>query len=232
MKVAIMQPYFIPYIGYFKLINAADKFIMLDDVNFINKGWINRNNILLGGKAHLITLPLKEASQNKKINEIEWTGDKKVLEKLCRTIEQAYKKAPHFEAVYDVFRQVIMSDVLNISELNYLLLQRICSYLGITTLFGKSSLLQDLPPSAGQQRILEICKKHKTTIYINAIGGMELYSTEVFAEQNIELRFIKTKPVTYAQFGNSFVSSLSILDVLMFNEVADIKNMLNEFTLI
>lgn len=232
MKLAIMQPYFIPYIGYFQLINAVDTFILLDDVNFIKKGWINRNYILLGGKPHLITIPLKEASQNRKINEIEWTGDKKVMEKLCRTIEQAYKKAPQFEVVYDLFRGIMMSELFNIAQMNELLLQRICSYLGITTIFSQSSLLKNMPASAGQQRILDICLKHNTSTYINAIGGMELYAPDVFIKQGIELQFMKTKPVTYPQFGDSFVSSLSMLDVLMFNEVADIKNMLNEFELI
>lgn len=232
MKLAIMQPYFIPYIGYFQLINAVDTFILLDDVNFIKKGWINRNNILLGGSQHLITLPLKEASQNKKINEIEWTGDKKVSEKLCRTIEQAYKKAPQFEVVYDLFRGIMMSEVLNIAHLNELLLQRICAYLDITTQFSHSSLLQDMPSSKGQQRILDICLKHNASTYINAIGGMELYAPDVFINEGIKLQFMKTKPVTYLQFGDSFVSSLSMLDVLMFNEVADIKEMLKEFELI
>jgi hypothetical protein len=232
MKLAIMQPYLIPYIGYFQLINAVDKFILFDDVNFINKGWINRNNILLGGKAHLITLPLKDASQNKKINEIEWTGDKKVIEKLCRTIEQAYKKAPYFEVVYQLFRTIMMSKVYNIAQLNFLQLQGICNYLGITTQFGYASQLNNAPVATGQQRILNICLQHNTNTYINAIGGMELYAPEIFKEQGIQLQFIQSKPITYKQWGDSFVPSLSILDVLMFNDTTEIKKMLNEFTLI
>nr|WP_310590339.1 WbqC family protein [Dyadobacter sp. NIV53] len=74
MTIAIMQPYIFPYIGYFQLINAVDKFIIYDDVNFINKGWINRNNILVSGQAHLFTIPLKDASQNKLIHEVELIG--------------------------------------------------------------------------------------------------------------------------------------------------------------
>ena len=70
MKAAIMQPYFLPYIGYFQLINAVDVFVVYDDVNYIKKGWINRNNILVNGEGFLFNIPLQEVSQNKSINQI------------------------------------------------------------------------------------------------------------------------------------------------------------------
>jgi hypothetical protein len=112
-KIAIMQPYFLPYIGYFQLINAVDEFIIYDDVNFINKGWINRNNILVNNKASLFTIPLREASQNKLINEIEIIQDGKWQNKLVKTIEQSYKKAPNFADFFP-----ILSEIINYAENN------------------------------------------------------------------------------------------------------------------
>ncbi|MDR6194877.1 WbqC family protein [Siphonobacter sp. SORGH_AS_0500] len=100
MTLAIMQPYLFPYIGYFQLLNAVDKFVIYDDVAFINRGWINRNSILNNGKAQLFTVPLKEASQNKLIHEISIDTDQKWRDKLLKTIQQNYKKAPHFAAVF------------------------------------------------------------------------------------------------------------------------------------
>ncbi len=86
MKIAIMQPYIFPYIGYFQLIHAADVFVFYDDVNYINRGWINRNRILLNGKDQLFTIPCKEASQNKLIKDIEVLADKKAFQKMLTTM--------------------------------------------------------------------------------------------------------------------------------------------------
>src|SRR5687768_13108726 len=96
MKLAIMQPYLFPYIGYFQLMHAADKFVVYDDVNYIKGGWVNRNRILVNGKPHMFTLPLKNAGSNIKINEIEVSGGElmKWREKFLRTLQQAYAKAP------------------------------------------------------------------------------------------------------------------------------------------
>src|ERR1035437_2930920 len=106
MKIAIMQPYIMPYIGYFQLINAVDKFVILDDVNYINKGWINRNNILVNKKAHLFVIPLKEASQNKLINEINISDEGKWKANLLKTIEQNYKRSPYFTIVYALIEEI------------------------------------------------------------------------------------------------------------------------------
>ena len=120
MKIAIMQPYFLPYIGYFQLINAVDKFVIYDDVNFINKGWINRNNILVNGKKHLFQIPLREASQNKLIKEIYIINDTKWKTNLLKTIEQAYKKSPHYKSVCEMIHAILLSDKTKIAELNVL----------------------------------------------------------------------------------------------------------------
>src|SRR5690606_3799363 len=100
MKIAIMQPYLFPYLGYFQLINAVETFVFYDDVNFIKRGWINRNQILVDNKAALFTVPLKKASQNKLINEIDMAIDEKWLSQFFKTIEQNYKNAPYFDDTF------------------------------------------------------------------------------------------------------------------------------------
>lgn len=231
-KVAIMQPYFLPYIGYFQLINTVDTFILYDDVNFINKGWINRNNILVGNKANLFTIPLKNTSQNKLINEIEILNDGKWQKKLLKTIEQSYKKASEFDIFFPILTDIINFQENNISHYIYNSINIISNYLDINTSIIKSSSIYNNVQLKAEERIIDICKKEKANIYINPIGGIELYKKENFEKENIQMHFIKTKPIEYQQFSHSFVPYLSIIDLLMFNDKLKITQFFNEFELI
>jgi WbqC-like protein family len=230
-KVAIMQPYFLPYIGYFQLINAVDEFILYDDVSFINKGYINRNNILVNNKANLFSIPLKEASQNKLICEIEIIQDEKWQSKLLKTIAQSYKKAPYFNDIFPIFMKIIHFEIANLSKYIHNSIVEICNYIGINTEIIASSTIYNNQELKAQLRILDICKKVKAQNYINPIGGLELYEKVFFEMENINLNFIKTKQIEYEQFGSDFVPNLSILDVLMFNSKAEIVEILNKYDL-
>ncbi len=232
LKVAIMQPYFMPYIGYFQLINAVDEFIIYDDVNFINKGWINRNNILAIDKANLFTIPLIGASQNKLINEIEILNDGKWKQKLLKTIEQSYKKAPLFSEFFPFLAEIVQSKENQLSGYIYDSIITICNYLNINTLITKSSSEFNNSDLKAQNRIIDICIKRKATQYINPIGGQELYQRKDFELHDIKLNFIKTNPIQYNQYGKGFVPFLSIIDILMFLDKSEIKEKLNEFELI
>lgn len=231
-KVAIMQPYFLPYIGYFQLINSVDKFILYDDVSFINKGWINRNNILVDNKANLFTIPLKDASQNKLINEIEIIQDGKWQNKLLKTFEQSYKKAPNFVSFFPILQEIINYTEGNISTYINNSIQLICNYLNINTLIVPSSQVFHNSELKAQARIIDICKITKANQYINPIGGTELYNKNDFNNSNIQLNFIKTKSIIYKQFTNDFVPFLSIIDLIMFVDKSEIKSYLNEFELV
>ncbi|MDI9871105.1 WbqC family protein [Flectobacillus roseus] len=232
MKLAIMQPYIFPYIGYFQLIKAVDKFVIYDDVNFINRGWINRNRILVNGKDSLFTIPLKEASQNKLINEIEVNWDDAWKSKWLKTLEQSYKKAPFFQQVLPIIEQTLGQEKTIFSEIIVENLKLINAYLGITTeIISSSSIYQNTELKA-QTRIVDICLQEKANHYINPIGGIELYQKEVFEEKGIQLNFIKSKPVQYPQLKNEFVPWLSILDVLMFNSVEQIQTFLDSYELV
>lgn len=232
MKLGIMQPYIFPYIGYYQLINAVDKFVIYDDVNYINKGWINRNNLLVNGKAFLFTIPLKEASQNKLINQIEIQENGSWSKKLLKTIEQAYKKAPYFENTFSLVSNIINSPVKGIHELALLSLRAVAEYLDIKTEFVDSSSVYQNTNLKAQERILDICLKEKADHYFNPIGGMEIYSNELFERSGIRLDFLKTIPVPYTQFGNEFVPYLSIIDVLMFNSKAEVIELIDQYEVI
>ncbi|NBA75204.1 hypothetical protein GOQ04_06580 [Emticicia sp. ODNR4P] len=232
MKLAIMQPYIFPYIGYFQLIKAVDKFVIYDDVNFINRGWINRNRILVNGKDSLFTIPLKEASQNKLINDIDVNWDDAWKSKWLKTLEQSYKKAPFFQQVLPIIEQTLGQEKTIFSEIIVENLRLINAYLGITTeIISSSSIYQNTELKA-QTRIVDICLQEKANHYINPIGGIELYQKEVFEEKGIQLNFIKSKPVQYPQLKNEFVPWLSILDVLMFNSVEQIQTFLDSYELV
>lgn len=232
MTLAIMQPYLFPYVGYFQLINAVDKFVIYDDVAFINKGWINRNNILSNGKASLFTLPLVGASQNKLINEIKVENLLVWGKKFLKTLEQNYKKAPHYQSVIGIIEKIVQSENTNIADLIYLSLQEICAYLKIDTELVRTSTIYQNQHLKAQERILDICLQEKANHYINPIGGQELYDKMLFAENGIKLNFIQSKRSEYQQFKNEFVPWLSIIDLMMFCSVDEIKQQLTMFELV
>lgn len=232
IKLAVMQPYLFPYIGYFQLINAVDKFVIYDDVNFINKGWINRNRILVNGKAYLFTVPLKDASQNKLIRDIEVADDGNWRSKFLKTIEMSYKKAPYYDSIFPIISKIILSASKSISELIKQSIIEINQYLSIGTIIQDSSTIYDNRHLKAEDRIIDICRKEGADQYINPSGGTDLYSKERFKEEGIELLFLKPKPVNYKQFDNDFVPWLSIIDVLMFNSKETVGEYLLAYFLI
>ena len=232
MKIAIMQPYFLPYIGYFQLIKAVDKFVLYDDVNYINKGWINRNNLLVNGKAFLFTVPLKDASQNKLINQIELSDDPKWRPKLLQTVGQSYKKAPYFAQVYPIVERILHNTSPRVTDLIFGSIQEIMQYLAITTDLVRSSAVYGNEQLKAQDRIIDICRQENAKLYINPIGGQQLYNYLAFDAEKITLRFIKTNPLVYKQFQNEYVPFLSVLDILMFNSVAEVNALLDLYELV
>ncbi len=234
MTLAIMQPYFLPYIGYMQLMNAVDTFVLYDDVAFINRGWINRNKLLINGQEYLFTVPLKDASQNKPINEVHLADDPKWRGKLLKTIEQGYRKAPHYGTVMPVTEKMVNFTTDSIADLIYFSLVELNQHLGLTTRLVQSSTIYNNGHLKAQERILDICQQEKASAYINPIGGMELYDKPTFAQEKIALSFIKAKRVEYPQFNRNqeFIPWLSILDVLMFNDVTTVRTMLDEYELV
>lgn len=231
IKIAIMQPYFFPYIGYWQLINAVDIFVLYDDVNYIKKGWINRNNILLNKSKHLITIPLLNVSQNKHINECIISDDDKIINNIIKTINLAYRKAPYYNLVFPTLEKIIKTKG-SISDLVLKSVLWIKEYLNIDTEIILSSSIGKNNELKGQDKIIEIVKKLNGNHYINAIGGQELYDKEIFNNNEIKLNFIKMKEIKYKQFNNEFIPNLSFIDVLMFNSPEEIKKLLSMYELV
>ena len=232
MKIAIMQPYLFPYLGYWQMISAVDIFVLFEDVNFIKRGWINRNNILLNGKAHLFTLPLTEATQNKFINEISITHDNKEKHNLLKTIENAYKKAPYFSDIFPLISNILTYERHNLAHFLLHHFEIIFAYLDIKTKLLYSSMIEKDNTLKAQDKIIDICHRMNATHYLNAIGGQNLYDKICFEQEHITLNFIKMRSIRYPQFKNEFVPYLSIIDVLMFINRESVKQMLTEYDLV
>lgn len=231
MKIAVMQPYLFPYIGYFQLISSVDKFVIYDDVHFINKGWINRNNILVNNEKHLFTLPLKKSGQNKLIKDIEIhePGEWKI--KFLKTIETSYKHSDHFESAFKLISEIMNSNDVSVSSFNVFCLKIINRYLDIKTEIVETSGVYNNSDLRSQDRILDICFKENATGYFNLPGGADLYSHEIFNSKGIDLKFLMPDNFTYRQFDDHFTDSLSIIDVLMFNSRDRVKELLNKYVL-
>lgn len=232
MKLGIMQPYFIPYIGYWQLMNAVDKYVIYDDVNFIKGGWINRNRILVNGEPKYFNVPMLGASPYKLINEVGVNNDRKLTDKNLRALEGAYRKAPYYGDVFPLMERVLESGKDDIASYIAESFRIIGEYLDIKTEFIISSDLEKDCEQKGQDKVLSICKLLGATEYYNAIGGQELYSFEDFKAQDITLKFLKTSDIVYEQFGNEFQPNLSIVDVMMFNSREQVQQMLKKYTLV
>jgi hypothetical protein len=227
MKAAIMQPYIFPYIGYFQLINAVDKFVFLDDVNFINKGWINRNFIQNKGDKILFTIPLKGASQNELIKNIFVSEEGNWRKKLLATIALSYKKAPYYEERFTLIESIINTQNVTIAEYAKNSIMQISAALHLKAEFIRSSSIFE-KINSGEDRILDICVKLGATTYINPQGGTELYNKEKFNQKSIALNFLFSGQVNYNQnHAKDFVPHLSIIDILMYNNNQQIVDLLN-----
>lgn len=234
MKLAIMQPYFMPYIGYFQLIKAVDKFIIYDDVTYIKQGWINRNQLLINGEAKKFTIPISNGSSNNLIKDVvisDVAFDKWKIT-FYKTLMSSYRRAPYYTEVVDLIDRIVNCSTNYISELAVNSIEETLKYLNISRNIVRSSEVYNNKELMSQHRVLDICKKEFAKIYINPIGGQELYSKEVFRQNGLELFFINAKEFKYQQFNNEFVPWLSIIDVLMFNSPRSISEMLDNYELV
>lgn len=232
MILGIMQPYFLPYIGYWQLMNAVDQYVIYDDVNYIKGGWINRNRILNHGMAQYINVYLKGASPNLLINQILVNQEEALQNKTKRMIENCYSKAPFYEQGNELFREIMSCQEKNLALFLMNSIQIICKFLEINTGLILSSELKKDNKLRGQDKVIEICRNLHADQYYNAIGGQQLYSFEEFAREGIDLHFFRTDQIIYPQFQEEFVPNLSILDMIMFNDKARIKEYLNNYVLV
>ena len=233
-QIAIMQPYFLPYIGYFQLMNTVDTFVVYDNIQYTKKGWINRNRFLLNETDQYFTIQIKKASDFFTIKERYLVDNFKISnEKQLRKIENAYKKAPFFNEVIPVVSNCFLHQDNRLFNFILHSLIEIKNHLDISTKIVISSTIENNTTDLhGVERVKNICKLLSTDKYINPIGGLDLYNKSDFKKDNIQLNFIQTKLMDYTQFNNPHIPFLSIIDVLMFNGKTKTKALLNDFTLI
>ena len=220
MKIAIMQPYYFPYIGYYQLINSVDTFYVYDDVAFIKKGWFNKNKIVINNTEYSFTIPLKNVSQNRNINEHFVSEEfNKWKDNFYKTLYLNYNKSIHFNDVFSIIEDTLKYD--NIVDITQTSLELVCKYLDIQTKFERTSNMFGINSSKGQ-RLIDITHKVGANIYINSIGGRVLYDKEEFKKHNIDLFFLQcNNPCNY----------VSMIDLLM-HHGKQTKNLLNNYELI
>lgn len=221
-----MQPYFFPYLGYFQLLNSVDSFVFYDDVNYIKSGWINRNRLYLSGDVRYVTVPLVGASSFEKINSIHVQSPERWRATMLSSVQQSYAKAPHFEPVHAMLKNVLTEHDGTIGDLSRRSVIAVAQYLELATRFVNSSASYNNSHLRSAERVLDICRLEQATEYWNLPGGRNLYSSQEFAEHNVQLHFIDPVLPPYPQFTPAFQPGLSILDALMFNTPADLRAML------
>lgn len=229
MRVAIMQPYLFPYLGYYQLAASVDRWVFADDFMYISQGYINRNSILYNCAARRFTVPIRDQSSNRAINEHHAIPP---FDKILRIIAQAYAKAPNFSRVFPMIAFVLDGRETNIARMAGASLHAVFDYLGISIQSSWSSEINGHQHLKGQDRVLAICNAMGASEYINPIGGVELYDEVTFATRGIRLRFHKMRPVSYLQGDFLFVPNLSMIDVLMHNEPERVISLLTECDLI
>lgn len=213
MKIAIMQPYLFPYIGYFQLIHSVDKFVFYDDVAYIKQGWVNRNCLCVGGERRYFTLPVTGVRTNTLISEVNVVpgSGRKVL----RSIKEHYRKAPYFDSFFPVVEKILGMDATGISAINCASVVSCMEYIGLNRPVVLSS--ETYPESRGigrVERLFSILKREGASVYVNAPGGRELYDPVDFKKSGFDLYFIEPSFMEYSR-PSPFLGGLSIIDVLM-----------------
>jgi len=233
VKLGIMQPYLFPYIGYYQLMHAVDRFVVADDMTFIKQGWINRNRLLINGSAAYFTVPLKRHPADALIKDVEIDGDegKRWRQTLLKTVANFYRRAPSFDAVYPMVERVIGAPFARIADMARASLREVNEYLGITASIVESSAAYGNAHLKGQDRVIDTCRAEKASDYVNAIGGRELYSRDAFLANGIRLHFVCSDVIEYPQFSAPFVPSLSIVDLLMFTSQAEARELVKRYQL-
>ena len=237
MKLAIMQPYMFPYIGYFQLINYADKWVVFDDTQYISKGWINRNRILhpdVKKEWQYVTVPVKKHSRESRIKDIEINDDIKWRDEFLGKLTSYKKRAPFYTETIELIGDCLSFKSPSLSEWAVHTLKNTCNYLGIPfnySIFSQMKVNTDNIEHAGQWA-LEIADVMDADEYVNPPGGYSIFNEGEFLQRNIELRFLKPNLTTYVQRRGHFISGLSIIDVMMWNSKDRIQEILADYEIV
>lgn len=228
-RIAIMQPYLFPYLGYFQLASVSDIFVLYDDVNYIKRGFISRNSILNANQIQRFVIPVPGASQLKKIKELEFSPD---VGKVLKQLRHAYHNKPFFGSVFPLVERVLQSEDRSITSMCNKMLSIFFDYLGIHSVIMRSSEIDYDKTGSASEKIIKICHSLNADIYINSAGGINLYDREQFLNSQLELKFIEMRDIIYPQGSDEFHNNLSIIDVLMNCSAETVRDLLSQYRLL
>ena len=206
------------------------KFVICDNIQFTKRGWFHRNNILINNKKTLFSLALKKDSDGLDVvDRVISDASPKQINKILGQIQSSYNKAPYFKDVFPFIKNIFTNDEKNLFKYLYKSIVEVCTYLNIDTQIIISSTLCIDHNLKSQDKVIAINKAMWANIYINPIGGIELYDNKSFQDESIQLRFLESEVPEYKQFNDEFIPYLSIIDILMFNSKEEIKEMLEKY---
>ena len=231
-KLAVMPPYFFPYIGYFQLLHAVDLWIMYDNIEFTKGKYHNRNFLVFNGKREVFTVNLKKTSDFAMIGdrEISLEYRQKTCNKILSRIQQNYRKAPYFNEVFPWVKDVFEFPDNNLFNFADHSVKKVAEYLGIKTEIITSSSIDIDHSLRNKYRLFEFCKHFNIQYYLNPEGGVSLYNKEEFAQKGIDLHFHYAHQPEYHQIhSEKFEPYLSIIDIMMHCSVSEIQEILNDY---
>lgn len=217
MRLAIMQPYLFPYVGYFQLAAAVDRFVFLDDVQYIQRGWINRNRFPMDGEPRYFTVPVRHGGQHAMIKDVMVaTEQHRMIRQTIKTVGQRYQRAPQFSRVFPIFEAVMRRREISIADMAIESVRSVYQYLDCGPAWVVSSARNYRNRQlSGQDRVIDICRQEGAILYVNPPNGRYLYSAQVFRENGVALRFLNPVIEPYPQGSEAFLAAMSILDLLM-----------------
>ncbi len=235
MKLALMQPYFLPYLGYFSLIKSADHFVFFDTPQYIRRGWMNRNRIIHPKDgANYITIPIEKAPRETPINKIKISYSSDWVQKIFGQLEVYKKRATHYKEVVSLLQDILKEKYTHLSLLNIESTLQICKYLEMDvdhSVFSKLEVNVETAKSADEWG-LNTTKALGYTTYINPPGGMGLYESDKYNKAGIKLEYIKNRLSPYNQHNQPFIPGLSIIDAMMFCSVNEVKSLIDDYEIL
>jgi len=223
MRLGLHQPYFFPYLGYYQLLFGVDRFVAYDDVAWIKGGWIHRNRLRSQAGPAWFTIPTRGASSRAPLDTVK-VAEGSWREKMLRTFEQSYARAPFRQPVLTMVRSVVATPSPFVADIAVASLTAVRDYLGFTTPIHRARNRYQPSAARGQDRVISICRAERATEYLNATGGSALYDRQAFERAGIALRFVHT--------GNPSESALSIVDTLMHNSIEQVRAMVAAYELV
>ncbi len=228
--LALMQPYFFPYMGYFDLINNCNKFVVFDQAQYIKQGWINRNRVLhpIEGWQY-VTVPMEKHKSSAQICQVSMASNDSWKPKVIARLTHLKSHAPHYSSTMQLVKDCLSSEEREISRFNVAILEKICRYLELELDYDYLSemdlnLGEDLKPG---EWALELAIKLGAKKYVNLPGGESLFDRMAFEQNKIKLCVRKAAQFSYSTGKYQYQSNLSIIDALMWNSVKDIQQYLH-----